>query len=77
MPREASSTADSDRAGFEGSVEPGLCGRCAHARPIETPKGSTFLLCGRSRTDPAYPRYPRLPMLACRGFEPREGAAGP
>ena len=26
--------------------------------------------CGRARTDPAYPRYPRLPVLTCPGFEP-------
>ncbi|MGH7443766.1 MAG: hypothetical protein ACREKM_02775 [Longimicrobiales bacterium] len=33
-------------------------------------RGSTFLLCGLSRTDPRFPRYPRLPVLACTGFEP-------
>ncbi len=26
-------------------------------------------MCLRSREDPAYPRYPRLPVEACRGFE--------
>ena len=30
-------------------------------------------MCRRSREDPAYPRYPRLPVLACPGYEP----AGP
>ncbi|MBW3661160.1 MAG: hypothetical protein KY397_05950 [Gemmatimonadetes bacterium] len=54
-------------------MEPGLCGRCAHARLVETPKGSRFLLCGRSRTDPTFPRYPRLPVETCRGFEPKRG----
>ncbi|HEX5521601.1 MAG TPA: hypothetical protein VFX29_07875 [Longimicrobiaceae bacterium] len=49
---------------------PGLCGRCTHARVIETRTGSRFFLCQRSAADPAFPRYPRLPVLACRGFAP-------
>ena len=32
-------------------------------------RGSVFSLCRRSRDDPTYPRYPRLPVLACRGHE--------
>ena len=53
---------------------PGLCGVCRHSRLITTTRGSTFRLCQRSETDPAYPRYPALPVLRCRGFEPTEGA---
>lgn len=34
-------------------------------------------MCGRSREDPAYPRYPRLPVLSCRGFEEREPGTAP
>ncbi|MGH7482871.1 MAG: hypothetical protein ACRELV_12005 [Longimicrobiales bacterium] len=57
----------------------GLCGSCQHARRIRSRRGSVFLLCERSRTDPAYPRYPRLPVLACAGYDridspPREPA---
>jgi hypothetical protein len=48
----------------------GLCGGCLHARTIESAKGSSFLLCQRSATDPTYPKYPRLPVLACPGYEP-------
>lgn len=60
------------------SVPAGLCGRCIHARLIETRRGSRFVLCGRSATDPGFPRYPALPVLACRGFEPRaERPPGP
>jgi hypothetical protein len=29
-------------------------------------------MCDRSRTDDAYPRYPRLPVLECAGHEPRQ-----
>lgn len=49
----------------------GLCASCTHQRLVRNTRGSTFSLCERSRTDPAYPRYPRLPVRACRGWEPR------
>jgi len=48
----------------------GLCAACIHARRVESVRGSVFLLCERSRDDPRFPRYPRLPVLACAGFEP-------
>jgi hypothetical protein len=48
----------------------GLCSSCRHARTIESAKGSSFLLCQRSATDPAFLKYPRLPVLACSGHEP-------
>ena len=52
----------------------GLCDTCRHQRLVSNTRGSTFSLCERSRTDPAFPRYPRLPVLACRGYEPRASA---
>lgn len=48
----------------------GLCDRCLHQRLVPNTRGSVFSLCERSRVDPAYPRYPRLPVLSCPGFEP-------
>lgn len=50
--------------------EAGLCGACRHAREIVSGKGSRFVLCERSQTDAAFPRYPRLPVIACTGYEP-------
>jgi hypothetical protein len=47
----------------------GLCGSCRHARIVGNDRGSTFVLCERSTTDPAFPRYPRLPVVTCAGFE--------
>lgn len=47
----------------------GLCFTCRHARRVETPR-SSFWLCRLSATDPAFPRYPRLPVLACSGWRP-------
>ena len=45
---------------------------------IRNTRGSSFSLCERSRTDPAYPRYPRLPVLECAGLGADDGrqAAG-
>ena len=49
----------------------GLCASCRHAQIIQSSKGSVFILCGLSRTDPRFPKYPRLPVLACDGYERR------
>ena len=53
------------------AVPPGLCGSCVHSRLITSGRGSHFRLCERSRSDPAFPRYPRLPVLRCAGYEPK------
>ena len=50
----------------------GLCESCVHQRIVRNTRGSSFSLCERSRTDPACPRYPRLPVVDCAGYEPRE-----
>lgn len=57
--------------GLPGRIIPqvGLCSVCIHARTVENRRGSAFYLCERSKTDPSFSRYPRLPVLACRGFE--------
>lgn len=47
----------------------GLCALCTHARVTETARGSRFWRCGRAADDPRFPRYPRLPVGACPGFE--------
>jgi hypothetical protein len=49
-------------------VNAGLCADCRHARPVTSGRGSTFWRCGLSDTDPSFPKYPRLPVLACPGF---------
>ena len=49
----------------------GLCDSLRHQRMVRNTRGSSFSLCERSRTDPAYPRY-RLPVTACPGHVPRE-----
>lgn len=56
-------------------MDPGLCRVCLHARILRSGRGSTFWLCELSRTDPAFPRYPRLPVVRCSGFTLRTAAA--
>jgi hypothetical protein len=62
-----------------GSSEPmaraGLCDSCRHQRIVRNTRGSSFSLCERSRTDERYPKYPRLPVERCPGFERREVSA--
>jgi len=48
----------------------GLCARCRHARRLHNARGSDFWQCLASATDATLPRYPRLPVLRCHGFQP-------
>lgn len=47
----------------------GLCVHCRHVRQIVSERGSRFYLCQRSAHDPTFPKYPRLPVHSCRGYE--------
>ena len=47
----------------------GLCANCRFMRRIESDRGSIFYLCERSATDARFPKYPRLPVLQCVGYE--------
>jgi hypothetical protein len=49
----------------------GLCDSCKHQRLIYNTRGSTFSMCERSKKEPEYPKYPRLPVEHCRGYEQR------
>lgn len=49
----------------------GLCADCVNAEPIQSNRGSLFLLCRLSRSDPRFSKYPRLPVWACSGHVPR------
>jgi hypothetical protein len=53
----------------------GLCADCAHARSVESARGSVFLLCELSRNDPRFTKYPRLPVLSCAGYAKNEKQA--
>jgi hypothetical protein len=47
----------------------GLCADCRHTRLIKSDRGSPFYLCQRSTSDKSFPKYPRLPVIQCRGYE--------
>jgi hypothetical protein len=63
----------SGAAGIEGEVPgAGICNACRHQQVVATTRGSAFSLCQRSRDEPErFPRYPRIPVTACPGFEER------
>jgi hypothetical protein len=52
-------------------MKAGLCDTCRHQRVIRNTRGSTFSMCERSKTDPSYPKYPRLPVNECAGWQER------
>lgn len=57
-----------------GGPPAGLCVTCAHRQAVPNTRGSVFTLCRRSKADPSFPRYPRLPVLTCRGYEEERAA---
>lgn len=56
-------------------TNPGLCGDCRHCRRVESSRGSVFVFCELSSSDPGFPKYPRLPVLSCRGYNKKEADA--
>ena len=56
-------------------MDAGLCATCQHQQIVRNTRGSSFSLCRRSKTEPEYPRYPRLPVVECRGWEARRASS--
>jgi hypothetical protein len=52
-------------------VKAGLCDSCRHQKIVKSGRGSEFSMCLRSKTDPRFPKYPRLPVRECAGYERR------
>lgn len=52
-------------------AEPGLREACRHPKLNQTRRGPVYLRCGRAEWDSRLPRYPRLPVTQCAGFERR------
>ncbi len=53
---------------------PGLCATCRWQRVVRNTRGSSFSLCERSKVDDRFPKYPRIPVVACPGYEARPDA---
>ena len=54
-----------------GTADCGLCASCRHAQTVTSDRGSRFVLCGLWKSDPRFPKYPRLPVRACDGWQAR------
>jgi hypothetical protein len=50
-------------------ADPGLCRACQHPKLNQTRRGTTYLRCTRAEWDSTLPRYPRLPVIECAGFD--------
>jgi hypothetical protein len=49
----------------------GLCTTCRFVRLVPSLRNAIYYRCGRSDEDPAYPRFPRLPVVSCAGYQQR------
>ena len=57
-------------------MKAGLCDACKWQKLIRNTRGSTFSMCERSKNEPdRFPKYPRIPVLACPGYQEREPGA--
>jgi len=52
-------------------MDAGLCDTCRHQKLIKSGRGSLFSMCLRSKTDQDFPKYPRIPVRECAGYERR------
>ena len=50
-------------------MKAGLCDSCRHQRIVRSGRGSEFSMCLLSKTDQRFPKYPRLPVRECSGYE--------
>jgi len=51
----------------------GLCGSCKHTQVNKSDRGSVFYFCRLSSSDARFPKYPRLPVVTCEGYEKSDG----
>ena len=75
VPPEQDRALERLQAAGDGSdgVKAGLCDACKWQKLIRNTRGSTFSMCRH----PELPKYPRLPVVECRGYEPRERGSDP
>lgn len=63
-----------DRSALDDLPAPaGLCATCLHLEVVGS-KRSVFVRCGLSDADARFPRYPRLPVRRCAGWQRDPGA---
>jgi len=54
----------------------GLCATCSHVRLVTNDRGSVFVRCGYAAGDASFPKYPRLPVIACAAYRQHDGEPG-
>jgi hypothetical protein len=59
---------DPRRSGQAGRSHTGLCATCTNRQIVQSARGSEFVLCRLSFSDPRFPKYPPLPVIACAGY---------
>jgi len=57
---------------MESTLPCSLCQSCDWMREIRSAKGSRFLLCRLSQTDPRFVKYPAQPVVQCAGYVARD-----
>jgi hypothetical protein len=57
----------------EAASRIGLCSNCRFMRAIKSDRGAIFYLCRLSATNANFPKYPRLPVRQCPGYDPSTG----
>jgi hypothetical protein len=67
--------APTSRTGGATTRGAGLCDSCRYQRVVSNTRGSVFSMCERSQFDDRFPKYPRLPVLECVGYERRAAGA--
>jgi hypothetical protein len=65
-----------DGAWLKLGAEAGLCAACQYPKLNETRRGTVYLRCTRAEWDATLPRYPRLPVTQCAGFDPVSRSPG-
>jgi hypothetical protein len=63
-----------ERGSLSG-VKAGLCDTCTHQKLIRSGRGSEFSMCLLHKTDERFPKYPRIPVERCAGYDPRRPSA--
>lgn len=49
-------------------MEAGLCVTCKYLKLVENERGSKFVMCLLSKTNPSFRKYPSLPVFFCAGY---------
>jgi hypothetical protein len=62
-------------SGIANQPDPGLCRDCRNSKRIESDRGSVFFRCDLALKDSSFPKYPRLPVLTCHGYQKVENQA--